>query len=48
MAERRNETWWEDWARWSAESSGALQKPPRLGSRKHKVLGDAPGQYVRG
>jgi polyhydroxyalkanoate synthase len=48
VAERRNETWWEDWARWSAESSGALQKPPRLGSRKHKVLGDAPGQYVRG
>jgi polyhydroxyalkanoate synthase len=48
VAERRNQTWWEDWARWSSESSGALQKPPRLGSRKHKVLGDAPGQYVRG
>ena len=47
-AERHSGTWWEDWARWSAESSGPLVKPPRMGSRKHKVLGEAPGQYVRG
>ncbi|HVH21350.1 MAG TPA: alpha/beta fold hydrolase [Pseudonocardia sp.] len=48
VAERRSGTWWDDWARWSSESSGPLQKPPRMGSRKHRVLGDAPGQYVKG
>jgi polyhydroxyalkanoate synthase subunit PhaC len=48
VAERRSGTWWEDWARWSADSSGPLGKPPRMGSRKHRVLGDAPGHYVRG
>ncbi len=48
VAERRSGTWWEDWANWSSDSSGGLGKPPRVGSRKHKVLGDAPGQYVRG
>jgi polyhydroxyalkanoate synthase len=47
-AERRSGTWWEDWARWSADSSGALGKPPPMGSRKHPVLGSAPGQYVLG
>ena len=47
-AERRSGTWWDDWARWSSESSGPLQKPPRMGSRKYRVLGDAPGQYVKG
>ena len=39
-------SWWEDWARWSSETSGPLGKPPRVGSRKHKVLGPGPGQYV--
>ncbi len=48
VAERRSGTWWEDWARWSSDSSGPLQKPPRMGSSKNEVLGDAPGQYVRG
>jgi len=48
VSEKHSGTWWEDWARWSSDSSGPLQKPPRVGSRKHKVLGDAPGQYVRG
>ena len=31
---------------WSAETSGPLRKPPRMGSRKHPVLGDGPGEYV--
>ncbi len=39
-------SWWEDWAAWSAETSGPLRKPPRMGSRKHKVLGNGPGEYV--
>jgi polyhydroxyalkanoate synthase len=48
VAERRSGTWWEDWARWSDESSGALGEPPEMGSRKYPVLGDGPGLYVRG
>ncbi|HZG92292.1 MAG TPA: alpha/beta fold hydrolase [Pseudonocardia sp.] len=46
-AERRQGSWWEDWARWSDEHSGPLRTPPRTGSTKHPVLGDGPGQYVR-
>jgi polyhydroxyalkanoate synthase len=41
-------TWWEVWAEWSAKRSGALVAAPKqLGSRKHPVLGPAPGDYVR-
>ncbi len=47
-ATRHTESWWEDWARWSTERAGALTKPPRMGSRKYRPLGDAPGDYVRG
>jgi polyhydroxyalkanoate synthase len=46
VAERRNGSWWEDWARWSEANSGALQDPPRTGSAEHPVLGDGPGTYV--
>lgn len=46
-AERRSGSWWEDWARWSESSSGALVDPPRTGSDEHPVLSDAPGRYVR-
>jgi polyhydroxyalkanoate synthase len=45
-AERRKGTWWEDWAVWSANSSGPLQDPPRMGSEKYPVLGAGPGGYV--
>ncbi|MFC4948430.1 hypothetical protein [Pseudonocardia sp. GCM10023141] len=45
-AERRNGSWWEDWARWSDASSGPLQKPPRMGSCKHRAVTDGPGGYV--
>ena len=39
-------TWWEDWAVWIGDRAGGLRKPPRLGSRKHRPLADAPGTYV--
>jgi polyhydroxyalkanoate synthase len=39
-------TWWEDWARWIGDRAGGMQKPPRLGSRKHRPIADAPGTYV--
>jgi polyhydroxyalkanoate synthase len=47
VAQRRSGSWWEDWARWSAENSGPVQDPPRMGSSEHPVLGDGPGSYVR-
>jgi len=46
-AERVSGSWWEDWATWSAEHSGEMVDPPRLGSDAHPVLGDGPGEYVR-
>jgi polyhydroxyalkanoate synthase len=46
-ARRRPGSWWEDWARWSAATSGPLREPPPTGSREHPVLEDGPGQYVR-
>jgi hypothetical protein len=41
-AERRRGSWWEDWARWSAERAGPLGAPPPVGSERHPVLGEAP------
>ncbi|GEL20090.1 PHA/PHB synthase family protein [Pseudonocardia asaccharolytica] len=46
-AERRAGSWWEDWARWSEQTSGPLGAPPRMGSKTYPVLGDGPGDYVR-
>jgi polyhydroxyalkanoate synthase subunit PhaC len=47
-ASRQDESWWEDWARWMAARAGPLAKPPRTGSRRHRVLADGPGEYVHG
>jgi polyhydroxyalkanoate synthase len=47
-AERKEGSWWEDWAGWAESRAGDLVKPPRMGSRRYPPLGDAPGQYVRG
>jgi polyhydroxyalkanoate synthase len=46
-AERHSGSWWEDWATWSAENSGPMTDPLRMGSDAHPVLGDGPGRYVR-
>lgn len=45
-SERQSGSWWDDWVLWSGERAGALVKPPRMGSKKYPVLGDAPGEYV--
>jgi polyhydroxyalkanoate synthase len=46
-AETKPGTWWEDWLAWLGERSGEVKPAPRkLGSRKHKVVGAAPGDYV--
>jgi polyhydroxyalkanoate synthase subunit PhaC len=45
-AKRTDESWWIDWANWSSEHAGPMVAPPKIGSRKYKVLGDGPGEYV--
>jgi polyhydroxyalkanoate synthase len=46
-AEKKPGTWWEDWDAWLGQRSGPLKTAPRkLGDRRHKVLGPAPGTYV--
>jgi polyhydroxyalkanoate synthase len=40
-------TWWTDWEEWLAERSGGMRPAPdRLGNRRHKLVGAAPGEYV--
>jgi polyhydroxyalkanoate synthase len=47
-AQLRDETWWEDWARWIAERGGPKVAARKvLGSAEYPVLEDAPGSYVR-
>jgi polyhydroxyalkanoate synthase len=43
---RHEGSWWEDWTEWVAARSGERVAPPKMGSRKHKAVGDAPGTYV--
>jgi polyhydroxyalkanoate synthase subunit PhaC len=45
-AKRTSESWWIDWTAWAGEQAGPMVEPPKIGSRKYKVLGDGPGEYV--
>ena len=45
-AQRTPESWWVDWAKWSAEHAGEMTDPPQTGSETHPVLGPGPGTYV--
>jgi polyhydroxyalkanoate synthase len=48
-AKKQTGTWWEHWADWVLARSGDERKAPsRLGNRRHRVIEDAPGSYVRG
>jgi polyhydroxyalkanoate synthase len=47
-AGRQDESWWEDWSRWMADRAGPLSPAPGVGSRRHPVLADGPGEYVLG
>jgi polyhydroxyalkanoate synthase len=40
-------SWWPDWSKWLAKLSGEKIAPRMPGDGKLKVLGDAPGTYVR-
>jgi polyhydroxyalkanoate synthase len=40
-------TWWTDWDEWLGERSGEMRPAPtRLGNRRHRLVGAAPGEYV--
>ncbi len=44
---RQEASWWPHWRAWIQERSGELvDAPKKLGSRRHKPLGPAPGEYV--
>jgi polyhydroxyalkanoate synthase len=46
-ATQKTGTWWEVFAEWALPRSGAMKPAPAaLGSKRHKVLGAAPGRYV--
>jgi polyhydroxyalkanoate synthase len=46
-ADRHQGSWWEDWAIWSKDRSGAMRARPRsLGSKTYQPLATAPGEYV--
>jgi poly[(R)-3-hydroxyalkanoate] polymerase subunit PhaC len=40
-------SWWPDWDRWLSKLSGSKIPARKPGDGKLKVLGDAPGTYVR-
>jgi len=40
-------SWWPDWSKWLAKLSGDMIPARKPGDGKLKVLGDAPGTYVR-
>jgi polyhydroxyalkanoate synthase len=46
-ATRHQGSWWDDWAWWAGQRAGEKVPPPALGSPRHPVLGDGPGEYVR-
>ncbi len=40
-------SWWLDWIIWLREQAPGETKAREPGSKKHKPLGDAPGEYVK-
>ena len=48
-AKENEGSWWEHWSVWLRARSGPeVAAPRRLGSRAHRVLAPAPGEYVLG
>ena len=47
-ASKHRGSWWEDWTPWADARAGERIKPPGMGSKRHRALTDAPGEYVLG
>jgi poly[(R)-3-hydroxyalkanoate] polymerase subunit PhaC len=46
-ADKRQGSWWLNWREWLQErSGGAVEAPKSLGSKRYRVVGEAPGSYV--
>lgn len=46
VAERKEGTWWPDYAEWLKERGNGYQDAPTLGAEGYPLLGPAPGTYV--
>jgi len=47
-ARQKKGSWWQEWAGWMIEYSGAkVVAPKKLGSPTHPLLTPAPGLYVK-
>ncbi|CAN5898638.1 class I poly(R)-hydroxyalkanoic acid synthase [soil metagenome] len=46
-ATEREGSWWTDWVAWLNKRSGKKVDPPKMGSKTHPPIEDAPGTYVR-
>jgi polyhydroxyalkanoate synthase len=44
--QRHQGSWWDDWAWWAGQRAGEQVPPPPVGSPRHPVIGDGPGEYV--
>jgi polyhydroxyalkanoate synthase len=40
-------SWWPEWTQWLAGQSSGMTEPPRMGMPHARVLGVAPGTYVK-
>jgi polyhydroxyalkanoate synthase len=45
-AERKQGSWWPEWADWLARHSGGKGPPPPMGAPAYPAVADAPGTYV--
>jgi len=48
-AKQHGGSWWPAWQRWLVEHSSGQGKPPAVGAPRkgYRIVGDAPGEYVR-
>jgi polyhydroxyalkanoate synthase len=46
-AKEHHGSWWPDWNKWLSALSGAKVPARQPGDGELKVLGDAPGTYVK-
>lgn len=45
-AAHKDGSWWPEWCAWLDTRSGAPLVPPKIGTKGHAAVDDAPGRYV--